>query len=88
MLTAMFKPAKRMFPVFMSCNVSKLNVEKVLNPPQNPIIIKGFNQSFPSSFGKITARVTPNAIQLKRFDNSVATGKIVCPKVTTNFEIP
>ena len=37
-----FNTAKNILPVFKSSKVSKLKVENVLNPPQNPIIISGF----------------------------------------------
>ena len=38
--TNMFNNATPKFPFLMSSKVSKLNVENVLNPPQNPITMK------------------------------------------------
>jgi hypothetical protein len=42
--------AKNMFPERISSTVSKLNVEKVLNPPQMPTMIKDLVPALHSAF--------------------------------------
>lgn len=49
-LITMFNMANRKFPCFNNSKVSKLNVEKVLNPPQKPVIMNNLNAMFPEIF--------------------------------------
>jgi len=42
--------ARRVCPFLSISKVSKLNVENVLKPPQNPVITKSFQDSFRAIF--------------------------------------
>lgn len=65
------------FPERISSNVSKLKVENVLNPPQKPANINTLNEGFAIIFSLKIKTATARIRQLKMFEQSVATGKML-----------
>ena len=75
MLIRIFAMAIPLFPLLKSSTVSKLKVEKVLNPPQKPITIRTANELFVKIFSLKIPTTIARTTQLIIFDTSVASGK-------------
>jgi len=80
--------ANKIFPVRNNSTVSKLKVEKVLKPPQKPVIIKNFNKGFTFVLSAKIKTVTAKIIQLIMLEQKVAIGKLVFIRVTKARETP
>lgn len=73
-LMQIFAIARIQFPERINSTVSKLKVEKVLNPPQNPVISS--NRIIPKLVFELIVKTTIASIaELKIFDISVEVGK-------------
>lgn len=75
------------FPLLNSSNTSKLNVEKVLNPPQKPIIIKNFIKLLSENLDINKKANIPNIKELAILEIRVASGLIPLNFDCVNFEI-
>ena len=62
------------FPERINATVSKLKVEKVLNPPQKPTTSNIFNTGYPSILLLNTPTINAKIKQLTLFDKNVAKG--------------
>lgn len=69
--TSIFSPAIPKLPFFINSNVSKLKVEKVLNPPQNPITIRYFKKCEFSIFDEKNEMKSAKTKQLKVLEINV-----------------
>lgn len=87
MVIKIFAMAYIIFPLRINSTVSKLKEEKVLKPPQIPVIIKNF-MLLVSGFEFSNATVTARIIQLKIFEASVAMGNEVLKRLGMYNEIP
>lgn len=76
MLITKLRIAKYKLPVLNNSNISKEKVEKVLKPPQKPIIIKALIFVESSIFSIDKKIITPKIMVLKKFDANVAKGFI------------
>jgi len=87
-LMTRLRMANKIFPVRNNSTVSKLKVEKVLKPPQKPVIIKNFNKGFTFVLSAKIKTVTAKIIQLIILEQKVASGKLVFIRVTNASETP
>lgn len=69
--TNIFSPAIPKLPFLINSNVSKLKVEKVLNPPQNPITIRYFKKYEFSIFDEKNEMKSAKTKQLKVLEINV-----------------
>ncbi len=72
-------------PFLISSKVSKLKVENVLNPPQNPITISGFKKSDDSILFEKVNMVSPKIMQLKTFAVNVPSGNSLLYSLETPY---
>ena len=63
-------------PVFKRVSVSKAKVEKVVNPPHNPVLINRTVRGESDVVFAAMAAISPITKQPRRFINSVFTGKV------------
>ncbi len=75
------------FPAFINSIVSKLNVEKVLNPPQKPIKKNTFKFEVEIIFSLNIMIKMERIIQLIKLEHNVAIGKINLKFALTNSPI-
>ncbi len=78
-----FTTAKAKCPLFSSSNVSKLKVEKVLNPPQNPVTKNKRIQLFEIPLASIYKSIIANKILAVMLLMKVPNGKCLL-----NFNTP
>jgi len=73
-----FTPTMVKSPLFSNSKVSKLKVEKVESPPQNPVSNKGLTIEVEEKipFSPIKNTASPNTRQLNTFATSVDHGKL------------
>ena len=87
-LIARLRMANKIFPVRNNSTVSKLNVEKVLKPPQKPVMIKNLSNGFTFVLSANTKTVIAKIMQLIMFEKNVASGKLVFILLTKASETP
>lgn len=86
-LTKTFAAPSMKFPRRKISNVSKLKVENVLKPPQNPTIIN-MRKLLSWSFVAKTESAMPMITQLSTFEINVAIGNAVSENCFTPIETP
>ena len=84
----MFSVAIKKAPFFINSKVSKLKVEKVLKPPQNPMISKGFTNSEKLNLPEKKYIVKPKIKVAKKLESKVERGKFSLTKSLNNKDIP
>lgn len=70
-----FRKANKKLPDFISSTVSKLNVENVLKPPQNPVSKKRMKVSLDKILPRVSDNTNAKIKQLTTFDVRVETGR-------------
>jgi len=74
-LIKIFANAKAVWPCLSRSMVSKLKVENVLKPPQNPVMINNFNEGLSVILSANIPTANARTKQLIAFETKVATGK-------------
>ena len=88
MLIKTFAIANIVLPVFISSIVSKLKVEKVLNPPQNPTTINKRKAGLSPLFSEKYPTANASIMQLIVLEKKVANGSTDLKFDFTISEIP
>ena len=83
-----FAIAHQTCPDLKSTSVSKLNVEKVLNPPVKPTITKKYQKFFSENKGSNFPKANPNTITAKTLASKVPSGMSCLKYVSTPFVTP
>ncbi len=75
-LITIFNNAQPMLPCLNNRKVSNPKVEKVLNPPQNPVKMRSLKTDGETCFDSIKCKLNEKRRQAKTFEARVATGKL------------